>query len=124
MLNDGTITFGWFVRNRYFPRKEGDWKEHTAKVKASLTQTNLIDDLGMIPFVNFDRFTLQMHVNKLAATVSKDTVLQMRAYLREIFAEAVDQDFLVKDPALRLKTPKGLRPTDTTTLTWEQLRMG
>ena len=47
----------------------------------------------------------------------------MRAYLRDIFEEAVDQDFLSKNPAARVKIPKNLRETDTTTLTWDQLRM-
>src|SRR6516162_982937 len=33
VLNDGSVTFGWFVRNRFFPLKEGNWKPETAKVK-------------------------------------------------------------------------------------------
>ena len=66
---------------------------------------------------------MQLHLNKLATAGSKDRVLQMRAYLRDIFAEAVDQDFLVKDPARKIKVPAQLRPTDTTTLSWDQLRM-
>jgi integrase len=123
VMNDGSVTFGWFVRNRYFPLKEGDWREETANNKKSLIQSKLLDDLGELPLVNFDRFALQMHVNKLAETCSKDTVLQMRAYLRDIFEEAVDQDFLVKNPSARVKIPKILRETDTTTLTWDQLRM-
>jgi len=49
-------------------------------------------------------------------------VLQIRAYLRDIFAEAVDQDFLVKDPARKVRVPTQLRDTDRTTLTWTQLR--
>jgi len=48
-------------------------------------------------------------------------VLQIRAYLRDIFAEAVDQDFLVKDPARKVAVPTQLRDTDRTTLTWPQL---
>jgi integrase len=81
------------------------------------------EPLGDIPLVNFDKFSLQLHINKLATTRSKDRVLQMRAYVRDIFAEAVDQDFLVKDPARKLKVPAQLRSTDTTTLTWDQLRL-
>ena len=42
--------------------------------------------------------------------------------MRDIFAEAVDQDFLAKDPARKVKVPAQLRDTDTTTLTWDQLR--
>ena len=49
-------------------------------------------------------------------------MLQIRAYLRDIFAEAVDQDFLVKDPARKVRVPTQLRDTDRTTLTWTQLR--
>src|SRR5208337_4796893 len=55
-------------------------------------------------------------------TRSKDRVLQIKAYVRDIFAEAVEQDFLTKDPARKVTVPSQLRDTDRTTLTWEQLR--
>ena len=61
-------------------------------------------------------------LNQLAKTRSRDRVLQVRAYVRDIFAEAVDQDFLTKDPARKVGVPKQLRETDTTTLSWDQLR--
>ncbi len=122
-MNDGSVTFGWFVRNRYFPVKERRWSEGTAKNKKSLIQTNLLDDLGEIPLDNLDKFTLEMQVSKLAETCARDTVLQMRAYLRDIFEEAVDQDFLHKNPAAKIEVPTQLRSKDETTLTWEQLRM-
>jgi integrase len=63
-----------------------------------------------------------MHLNKLATTRSKDRVLQVRAYLRDILVEAVEQDFLSKDPARKVTVPVQLRDTDRTILTWEQLR--
>jgi site-specific recombinase XerC len=46
----------------------------------------------------------------------------MRAYVRDIFAEAVEQDFLVKDPARKVTVPSQFRDTDKTILTWERLR--
>jgi len=122
IMNDGSVTFGWFVTNRFIPLKEAVWKPETAETKKLLIQLDLVDPLGEVPLANFDKFSLQLHLNKLATTCSKDRVLQMRAYLRDIFAEAVDQDFLVKDPARKVKVPGQLRPTDTTTLTWDQLR--
>ena len=122
VMNDGSVTFSWFVKNRFLPLKEAAWKEETAKTKTILIKRDLIEPLGEIPLVNFDKFSLQIHLNKLAATRSKDRVLQMRAYVRDIFAEAVDQDFLAKDPARKLKVPAQLRETDTTSLTWDQLR--
>jgi integrase len=42
--------------------------------------------------------------------------------MRAIFAEAVDQDFLAKDPARTVKPPANLREVDKTVLTWDQLR--
>jgi integrase len=123
IMNDGSVTFAWFVNNRFIPLKEAVWKDETAKTKKLLIQRDLTDVLGDLPLINFDKFSLQLHINKLASTRSKDRVLQMRAYLRDIFAEAVDQDFLVKDPARKVKVPSQLRDTDTTTLTWDQLRL-
>ena len=64
----------------------------------------------------------QNHVNQLAKTHSRDRVLQIRSYVRAIFAEAVDQDFLSKDPARMVKVPANLREVDKTTLSWEQPR--
>jgi integrase len=123
MLYDGSVTLGWFVRNRYFPLKEGRWSEETAKNKKSLIQTNLLDELGEIPLQNLDRYTLQRHVDKWGETCAKDTVLQMRAYLRDIFEEAVAQDFLYKNRAAKLELPTRLRAKDETRLSWDQLRM-
>ena len=122
VMNDGAVTFGWFVRNRFLPLKEANWKPETAKVKKLLIQKDLIDTFDHMPLESFDRFILQVHLNKLAKTRSKDRVLQMRAYVRDIFAEAVEQDFLEKDPARKVTVPSQLRDTDKTTLTWEQLR--
>lgn len=122
IMQDGSVNFGWFVRNRYLPLKEASWKEETAKVKKLLIQRDLIDPFDHVPLENFDKFILQLHLNKLAQTKSRDRVLQMRAYLRDIFVEAVDQNFLAKDPARKVKVPAQLRETDKTTLSWEQLR--
>lgn len=119
---NGSVTFGWFVKNRYLPLKEGDWREETAKIKKYLIQADLVDLFEDFRLENFDKVILQTHLNQLAKTGSKDRVLQIRAYMRDIFAEAVDQGFLPKDPARKVKPPSNLREVDKTTLTWDQLR--
>lgn len=35
ILKDGSVTFEWFVRNRYFPVRQGDWRPETAKEDGS-----------------------------------------------------------------------------------------
>ncbi|MGD0737411.1 MAG: tyrosine-type recombinase/integrase [Terracidiphilus sp.] len=122
VVRNGSVSLRWFVHNRYLPLKEADWKDDTAKVKKHLIEADLLAEFGEIRLERFDKLVLQAHLNKLAKTRSKDRVLQLRAYIRSIFAEAVDQDFLPKDPARKLKTPANLRETDKTVLTWDQLR--
>jgi site-specific recombinase XerC len=46
-----------------------------------------------------------------------------RSYIKAIFAEAIDQDFVQKNPTRKLMVPKGLRAVDKTILTWDQLRL-
>ena len=102
--------------------KEADWREETAKIKKYLIQADLVDEFEDVRLENFEKFTLQNHLNKLAKAHSRDRVLQIRSYMRAIFAETVDQDFLSKDPARMVKVPANLREVDKTTLSWEQLR--
>jgi integrase len=60
-------------------------------------------------------------VNGLAERYSQDGVRQARSYLKSIFDEAIEQEFLVKDPTRKLKIPKNLRPKDKRILSWDQL---
>jgi integrase len=122
VVRNGSVTFGWFVRNRYLPLKEADWKDETAKVKKYLIQADLIDAFDNVRLENLDKLILQSHLSRLAKTRSRDRVLQIGSYMRAIFREAVEQDFLPKDPARTVKTPSELRETDKTTLSWDQLR--
>src|SRR5437773_873301 len=84
------------------------------KGKKCIIRRDLLDKFESVPLEHFDKFTLQVHLNDLARTRSRDRVLQIRAYVRDIFAEAVDQDFLPKDPARKVEVPKQLAETDTT----------
>jgi integrase len=65
---------------------------------------------------------LQTHVNGLAERYSQDRVKQACSYLKSIFDEALEQEFLAKDPTRKLRIPKNLRPKDKRVLTWDQLR--
>lgn len=122
ILKDGTVTFEWFIRNRYFPLREGDWLPETAKDKMAQIEIDLISKFGSDPIESIDKFELQTHVSHLAKTYCQDRVKQPRSYLKSIFDEAIEQEFLVKDPTRALKIPKNLRPKDKQILTWEQLR--
>src|SRR5450756_292972 len=122
VLKDGSVTFEWFVRNRYFPLRQGDWRPETAKEKTAQIEIDLIEKFGSRALESIDKFELQTHVNHLARTYCQDRVKQARSYLKSIFDEVIEQEFLVKDPTRTLKIPKNLRPKDKQILTWEQMR--
>ena len=69
-VKNGSVTFGWLVRNRYLPLKEADWREETAKVKKLIITADLIIPFEGVPLENFDKYILQSHLNNLAKTHS------------------------------------------------------
>ncbi len=71
---------------------------------------------------SIDKFALQTHVNDLARRYSQDRVKQAPYHPKSIFDEAIEQEFLFKDPTRKLKIPKNLWPKDKQVLTWDQLR--
>lgn len=123
ILKDSSTTFGWFVRNRYFPLREGDWRPESAKVKKIQIERDLLARFEDYPLDSIDRFMLQTHLNGLAKRLSQDRVKQARSYAKSIFDEAIEQEFLEKDPTRKLKTPRSLRSKDKQVLTWDQLRL-
>jgi len=123
VMKNGSVTFGWFVRNRYLPLREANWKPETAKVKKTQIQRDLVEKFEKVPMDVIDKFMLQTHINHLAAFRSTDRVLQARSYLKSIFSEAVEQDFLLKDPSRNVTPPLNLRSKNKTVLTWDQLRL-
>jgi hypothetical protein len=87
-----------------------DWRPETAKEKMAQIEIDLIAKFGSRTLESIDKFELQTHVNHLAKIYCQDRVKQDRSYLKSIFDEAIEQEFLVKDPTRTLKIPRNLRP--------------
>jgi hypothetical protein len=118
------VTLGWFTRNRYFPLREGGtWRQSTAVSRKGAIEGDILAKFGDVPIVEIDKVMLQTHLNNLAKTRSAGRVKHALVYTKAIFEEAIDQDFIGKNPARKLILPTELRPVDTTTWNWEQLRL-
>jgi len=59
---------------------------------------------------------------RIPAKIRPPKQMTAPAKIAKVFSEAVDQDYLAKDPARKVKMPAHLRETDKTVLTWDQLR--
>jgi hypothetical protein len=66
ILKDGSVTFEWFVCNRYFPLRQGYWRPETAKEKTAHIEIDLIGKFGSRTIESIDKFEFQTHVNHLA----------------------------------------------------------
>ena len=118
------VTLGWFTRNRFFPLREGStWKEETARTRKSAIELDILAKFGDVAMEQIDKFMLQTHLNDLARILSAGRVMHARFYMKAIFEEGIDQDFVKKNPARKLILPSQLRAVDKTTLTWDQLRL-
>lgn len=68
-------------------------------------ESHVLPKFGETPLCDLTRFELQSHLNKLAKNHSKSVVQKARTWLKAALEEAIDQDFLSKNPARKLEMP-------------------
>jgi integrase len=115
-------TFGGFMDARWKPLHESDWREESTRGTNEQLMTIIRNRFGATPLLKIDKVELQSWLNELAKKYSKSIIMHVRTFLKSICSEAVEQDYLIKDPSRHLKRPKNTKSTDTTVLTWEDLR--
>jgi len=115
---DDRVPLSWFVEHRWQPTVEGGWGATTKKTNHHFVKA-ILAEFGQKALRELDCVDLQNWLNKLAGDYSRSMVFHCHTYLKAICAEAVDQDFLAKDPARKLKRPKTRKP-DETVLEWSQ----
>ena len=86
-------------------------------------EQDILAAFGDLPLAQVDKVMLQTHLNDLARKLSSGRVQHARFYMKAIFEQAIDQDFVQRNPARKLILPKELLPVDKTTLTWNQVRL-
>ena len=118
---DETVSLEWFVRERYLPMREGSWRESTKTTNTDLLKHHVLGPLGEYRLCDLDKFVLQRHLNALARSYSFSVVDHIRNFLKSILEEAVELDYLGKNPARKLINPETKRTTRRV-LTIEQLQ--
>jgi integrase len=66
---------------------------------------HILPTFGSSPLASLRRFDLQTHLNKLAAKYSKSLVDKAKTWTRAVLEEAVEQEYLVRNPARKLTLP-------------------
>jgi len=107
-------TFGWFWSQRYRPLKEATWKASSAPKMVWFIENYIVAPFKDTALGKLNRFDIQTHVNGLAAQFSRSVVINFRTYIRAILDEALEQDFIGKNPARKLAIPVTRKPSKRT----------
>lgn len=106
LLADNSVTFGWFVGERYFPMRRGRWRPATKKSTEFEINRYLVDRFGDTPLREIDEFQLQIWLNTLAEKYADTVVRHAFVNLRAILKMARKLKFLTENPAEDLQMPE------------------
>lgn len=121
IAGDGTLTLAGFVEHNWVPRNESQWRPTSRKAVLGILK-RLSDQFDGVPIASIDSVALAKFLTSLAENYSASVVKMMRAYARSVFAEAVEQDLIRKNPARSLKMPKHTKPVARPVLSIAQMQ--
>lgn len=106
---DSRITLAYFIEQRWKPLHEGIWRDSTKRTNNQLLRV-LTHRFGTTALEDVDSVQLHGWLNTLARTRSASVVKHLRFFIRSIMAEAVEQDYIKKNPARSLQLPRVKAP--------------
>ena len=102
---DGKAPFGWFWEHRYLPLKAAKWRRSTLEAIVSVMSTHVWLQFGHVALCELRRFDLQAMLNGVAGKYSQSVVHKVKAWVKAVLEEAVEQECLGKHPAAKLEMP-------------------
>ncbi len=100
------VTLRWFYENRFLPQKEEQWKVTSRPKTKRFIENYLLKRFGDTLLPSLNKFALQTYLNELAPRFSKSVLSKIRVYLKSILDEAVELEFLAKNPAAKIAVPR------------------
>lgn len=114
------MTFGQFWRERFLPMYEQSWKLSSRDTQIDNIERYCVKLIDHRPLNEIQKFKLQMILNRLAQQFSESVVNKFMIWSRAILEEAVDQDFIAKNPARKLAKPE-TKPVNKRFLTLQEI---
>jgi len=121
LLADDSVTFRWFVNERYIPMRRGKWSPAYRKTNTYQLEHYLISQFGDLPLRKLDAFGIQIWLNGLADKgYSQAIVHQCFSNIRAITHTAKKQKFLSEDPGEDVTMPQ-TKPVERPVMMREQI---
>ena len=103
---DDSVTFRWFVKQRYIPMRQGGWSPAYKKTNTYQLEHYLISHFGDLPLRNLSTFEIQVWLNGIAERgYSQAVVRQCFSNMRAITHMARKQKYLAEDPGEDVAMP-------------------
>ena len=103
--SENPLTLAQFWATRFLPLQTR-WRDSTRVVLTNIVTKHLLGKFGDTRLRDLKRFELQTHLNELATRFSKSLVDKVKTWARAILEEAIEQEYIVKNPAARLVLPR------------------
>jgi integrase len=118
---DNSVTFRWFVHERYIPMRQGKWSPAYRKTNTYQLEHYLISQFGDHPLRKLDTFEIQVWLNGMADKgYSQAVVRQCFSNMRAITYMAKKQKYLAEDPGEDVTMPQ-TKPMEKPVMTREQI---
>lgn len=105
-ISTQSVTFRWFVEERYLPMRQGSWSPAYSKTNTYEIKHYLVEHFGRVPLDQLGTFEIQVWLNNLAKTYSQSVVRHCYANIRSITHMATKLNLMTKDPAEDVMMPQ------------------
>lgn len=117
---DDSVTFEWFVTERYFPMRRGQWRPATKQKTEFEIKKYLVEKFRNVPLRNIGLFEMQTLLNGLAENFSESIVKHAFVNLRSIMRTAQKLKIISENPGEETKMPE-TREVSRPTISAEQI---
>lgn len=117
---DDSVTFGWFVKEKYLPIRRGRWRPATKEKTEFEINKYLVREFENAPLRTIGLFELQKLLNDLAEKYSESVVKHAFVNLRAIMKLAQKLKFISDNAGEETKMP-ATRAVERPTMTSEQI---
>ena len=117
---DDSVTFSWFVTEKYFPMRRGQWRPATKQKTEFEINRYLVERFKNVPLRNVGLFEMQTLLNGLAENYSESIVKHAFVNLRSIMRTAQKLKIISENPGEETKMPE-TREVSRPTINAEQI---
>lgn len=120
---DGSMSLTQFWETIYLPIRSRHWTGNTPIAAANTWKNHIAPYLGTVALKDITKASIQIALGRIAdAGKGKATVEAARVRLYSILEEAVDNDYIPKNPCRKVEAPPCKAPVETRSLTEDEVQ--